>query len=156
MRHDESSPSVLKRLRNFCAVKLRASQKISLSPERRPLHKRANEFSLWKALSKTPVAMPDQFLVFEKVLKKRRRTWRWRVCTPDGDVVMDGSERSRAAARYQADRALFLLLLSAPYQSIRRVARTRAKIASKIALGFALFVLCGITADGQNLTDLLF
>jgi hypothetical protein len=76
--------------------------------------------------------MPDQFLVFEKVLKKRRRTWRWRVCTPEGDVVMDGSERSRAAARYQADKALFLLLLTAPYQSIRRAARTRAKIASKI------------------------
>ena len=32
---------------------------------------------------------------------------------------MDGSESSRAAAKYKADRALFLLLLSAPYQSIR-------------------------------------
>jgi hypothetical protein len=59
--------------------------------------------------------MPDQFLVFEKVLKKRRRTWKWRVCTTEGDVIMHGSESSRPAARYQADRALFLLLLSAPF-----------------------------------------
>jgi hypothetical protein len=28
---------------------------------------------------------------------------------------MQGSERSRPAAKYKADRALFLLLLSAPY-----------------------------------------
>jgi hypothetical protein len=70
--------------------------------------------------------MPDQFLVFEKVLKKRRRTWKWRVCTPEGAVVMHGLESSRPAASYQADRALFLLLLSAPYQSIRLAARAKA------------------------------
>jgi hypothetical protein len=84
--------------------------------------------------------MPDQFPVFEEVLKKRGRTWRWRVCTTEGDVVMQGSESSRPAAKYQADRALFLLLLSAPYQ-IRRL---------------TLLVLVGITAAWQNLTELLF
>jgi len=62
--------------------------------------------------------MPDQFPVFEELLKKRRRTWRWRVCTPEGDVVMQGSESSRPAAKYKADRALFLLLLSAPYRLV--------------------------------------
>ena len=46
---------------------------------------------------------------------------------------MHGSESSRPAARYQADRALFLLLLSAPYQSIRLAAR--AKAVSKVTLG---------------------
>lgn len=66
------------------------------------------------------IAMADQFPVFEVTLKKRRRTtWRWCVCTTNGDVVMHGSESSQPAARYKADRALFLLLLSAPYQSIR-------------------------------------
>jgi hypothetical protein len=100
--------------------------------------------------------MPDQSLVFEKVLKKRRRTWKWRVGTTEGDVIMHGSESSQPAARYQADRALFLLLLSAPYQSIRVVARARAKTVSKVALGLAVFVLCGMTAGRQNLTDLLF
>ena len=61
----------------------------------------------------------DQFPVFELLVKKRGRIWRWSVCTPEGAVVMDGSERNRPAAKYKADRALFLLLLSAPYQSIR-------------------------------------
>jgi len=32
--------------------------------------------------------------------------------------VMQGSEGSRPAAKYKAARALFLLLLSAPYRSI--------------------------------------
>jgi hypothetical protein len=73
--------------------------------------------------------MPDQFLVFEKVLKKSRRNWKWRVCIPEGDVIMHGSESSRPAAGYQADRALFLLLLSAPYQSIRLAAQRRGWIA---------------------------
>jgi hypothetical protein len=60
---------------------------------------------------------PDQFQVFEVVLKKRRRKWLWRVCTTDGDVVIEGSEGSRPAAEYNANRALFLLLLSAPYRT---------------------------------------
>ena len=46
---------------------------------------------------------------------------------------MHGLESSRPAAGYQADRALFLLLLSAPYQSIRLAAR--AKVVSKITPG---------------------
>ena len=76
--------------------------------------------------------MPDQFPVFEELLKKRRRTWRWRVCTTEGDVVMQGSESSRPAAKYKADRALFLLLLSAPYRLVPNktvyVAAKRAKM----------------------------
>jgi hypothetical protein len=41
------------------------------------------------------------------------------VCTTEGAVVMQGSESSRPAAKYKAYRALFLLLLSAPYRSIQ-------------------------------------
>jgi len=67
--------------------------------------------------SEVTIAMSDQFPVFEEVLKRRGRTWSWRVCTSEGDVVMLGSESSRAAAKYKADRALFLLLMSAPYRS---------------------------------------
>jgi hypothetical protein len=63
--------------------------------------------------------MPYQFPVFEVVLKKRGRKWNWRVCTPEGDVVMQGAEASRRAAKYKADRALFQLLQSAPYRSLR-------------------------------------
>jgi hypothetical protein len=60
----------------------------------------------------------DQFPVFELMLKKRGRIWRWSVCTSEGAVVMEDLESSRPAAKYKAARALFLLLLSAPYQSI--------------------------------------
>jgi hypothetical protein len=71
-----------------------------------------------KALRKAPSLCPDQLPVFELALRKRGRTWRWCVCTTEGTVVMQGSEGNRPAAKYQADRALFLLLLSAPYRSI--------------------------------------
>ena len=81
----------------------------------------------------------DQFQIFEVVLKKRRRKWLWRVSTTDGDALIEGSESSRPAAKYNANRALFLLLLSAPYRSIQ-----------------TLLVLFGITAARQNLAELLF
>jgi hypothetical protein len=57
-----------------------------------------------------------QFQIFEAILKKRGRAWRWCVCTVEGSVVMQGSESSRPAARYSANRALFLLLLTSPYR----------------------------------------
>jgi hypothetical protein len=65
------------------------------------------------------IAMPNQFPVFELLLKKRGRVWRWCVCTTEGQVVMHGTESNRPAAKYKADRALFLMLLCAPYQSAR-------------------------------------
>ena len=72
-----------------------------------------------KALRKARLQCLDQFPVFEVVLKKRGRTWRWCVCTTEGDLVMQGSQRSRPTAKYKAHRALFMLLLSAPYRSIQ-------------------------------------
>jgi hypothetical protein len=53
--------------------------------------------------------MPKQFPVFDLLLKKRGRVWRWCVCTTEGQVVMHGTESSRPAAKYKADRALFLM-----------------------------------------------
>jgi hypothetical protein len=61
--------------------------------------------------------LPHQFSVFDVVLNKRGRKWRWSICTAEGRVVMLGAEGSRSAARYKANRALFLMLLSAPYHS---------------------------------------
>jgi hypothetical protein len=137
-------------------TKAPAASKNFFEPHEETATQKNEGLSLCKRWTKVHITMPDQFLVFEKVLKKRRRTWKWRVCTTEGDVIMHGSESSRPAARYQADRALFLLLLSAPYQSIRVAVRARAKTVSKVTLGLAVFVLCGITAGRQNLTDLLF
>ena len=67
-----------------------------------------------------PLAMPDRFPTFDLILKKRGRKWRWCVCTTEGMAIMQGSEGNRSAAKYQADRALFLLLLTTPYR-LRRL-----------------------------------
>jgi hypothetical protein len=78
----------------------------------------------WKDTDMEPrfetMAMPDQFPVFEVILKKRRRSWTWCLCTTEGQVVMQGSERRRPAAKYKADSALFLMLLGAPYRGSER------------------------------------
>jgi len=66
--------------------------------------------------------MAIQFQTFEAILRKRRRTWRWYICTDEGDVVMMGADNSRPGARYQANRALFMLLLHAPYRSSMTIA----------------------------------
>ena len=60
----------------------------------------------------------DQFQAFEVVLKQRRRRWLWFVSTTEGDTIIEGSESSRPAAKYSANRALFQLLLWAPYRTI--------------------------------------
>lgn len=61
--------------------------------------------------------MSDRFPIFEIVLERRRRRWAWAVRTKEGMLVITGSRSSRSAARYEAHRALFLMLLSAPYRS---------------------------------------
>lgn len=61
--------------------------------------------------------MSDRFPIFEIVLERRRRRWVWAVRTNVGMLVITGSRSSRSAARYEAHRALFLMLLSAPYRS---------------------------------------
>jgi hypothetical protein len=52
--------------------------------------------------------------LFGFVLSRRTRgRWDWRVYDDSGLTLMVGRGTSRAAARYQAERALFLLLISA-------------------------------------------
>ena len=56
--------------------------------------------------------------MFEVVLAKRGRSrWEWQVCDRAGRAIMCGLEGSRPAAKYQGERALFLLLSAAPRQS---------------------------------------
>lgn len=66
--------------------------------------------------------MTAQFRTFEAIVRKRRRTWRWYICTAEGDLVMQGSDSSRPGARYQANRALFMLLLNSPYRTSKGIA----------------------------------
>jgi hypothetical protein len=49
---------------------------------------------------------------FEIDIAQKRLRWEWCVRDRSGKVVMAGREKSRAAARYQSGRALFLLLLT--------------------------------------------
>jgi hypothetical protein len=48
--------------------------------------------------------------MMEVTVSKRRRSWEWRVHDQNGTLLMHGRERSRAEARYQGNRSLFLLL----------------------------------------------
>jgi hypothetical protein len=75
------------------------------------------------------IAMRDQFPVFEQVLKKRGRVWRWCVQTIEGQVVMQGTESKKPAAKYKADRAFFLMLFCTPYQSARWSDRDDTEVA---------------------------
>jgi hypothetical protein len=63
--------------------------------------------------------LANQFPVFELLLNRRGRKWSWSVCTAEGRAVALGAEASRAAARYKANRVLFLMLLCAPYSCIQ-------------------------------------
>ena len=49
--------------------------------------------------------------MFDIALSKRGRGWEWRVIDSSGKTVMQGRESKRAKARYQAERALLLLLM---------------------------------------------
>jgi hypothetical protein len=50
--------------------------------------------------------------LFDTAIVQKRLRWEWRLCDRSGRLVMRGRERSRAEARYQSNRALFLLLLA--------------------------------------------
>jgi hypothetical protein len=69
--------------------------------------------------------MTTQFQTFEAIVRKRRRSWRWYICTAEGDLVMLGSDSTRPGARYQANRAMFMLLLNSH--------RTRRPVAPDIS-----------------------
>jgi len=55
---------------------------------------------------------PAHEQLFEFSVAPGARHWKWRVCDYTGRVLMQGREKSRPAARYRGERALFLLLLS--------------------------------------------
>ena len=50
--------------------------------------------------------------MFDMAISKRGRGWNWRVADSAGNTIMKGREPKRAKARYQAERALFLLLMT--------------------------------------------
>jgi hypothetical protein len=52
--------------------------------------------------------------MFDMVLTKHGQRWEWQVCDNAGRAIMRGCEESRPAAKYQGERALFLLLSTPP------------------------------------------
>ena len=60
--------------------------------------------------------------LFEVEIVQRRLRWDWCLRDRSGKVVMEGREKSRAAARCHSGRALFLLLLASCRQSVIRPA----------------------------------
>jgi hypothetical protein len=79
------------------------------------------------------IVMRDRFQIFEAILERRRRgAWRWKVYSAEGDVIVRGLDISRRAAGYNANRALFQMLLSAPYHSKRQ---SRSNSPSLLPLG---------------------
>lgn len=57
------------------------------------------------------------FALFDLSIYRRARAWRWSVMDRSGAPVLTGSERSKSAAQYMAARAVFQLLLTAPYRN---------------------------------------
>lgn len=52
--------------------------------------------------------------MYEVILTRRKRFgWRWQVCDQFGKIFADGFERTRPAAKYNGERALFFLLSQA-------------------------------------------
>jgi hypothetical protein len=58
--------------------------------------------------------------MFDMVLSKRGRGWHWRVADSSGNIIMQGRKSKRPAARYQAERALFLLLMTTRTRQLDR------------------------------------
>jgi hypothetical protein len=59
---------------------------------------------------------------FEIEIVRRRLRWDWSLRDRSGNIVMRGREKSRIAARYHSERALFLLLLASCRRSVTKPA----------------------------------
>jgi len=66
---------------------------------------------LVKIVSKDASPRNPIFVVTFEVVPAKcgRKRWEWRVCDRDGKVINYGLERTRATAKYEGERALFLL-----------------------------------------------
>jgi hypothetical protein len=63
--------------------------------------------------------------VFDVEIAQCRRRWKWRVGNQSGVILMQGSEKNRPLARYQAYSALLLLLRANCLHASLRASRDR-------------------------------
>jgi hypothetical protein len=59
---------------------------------------------------------------FDVAIVQKRLRWDWCLRDRSGKVIMQGREKSRAEARYQSERALFLILLTSCRRGVSRAA----------------------------------
>jgi len=52
--------------------------------------------------------------MFEVAISRGWLKWKWRVCDRQGNVILSGFEKTRVAAKYAGERALFFILLIRP------------------------------------------
>ena len=83
--------------------------------------------------------------MFEVTLEKRGRGWWWRVQDRAEKAIMAGGEKSRSEAKYQGERALFLLLITGaigPSQVLPQFVRgNRGFLASGASLIWSLLAV---------------
>jgi hypothetical protein len=56
------------------------------------------------------IACPLIAMLEVKLIDRARKGWAWQVCDHAGAVLAHGRQKTRLAAKYQAERALFQLL----------------------------------------------
>jgi len=57
---------------------------------------------------------------YDIAIARKRVRWDWCLRDRAGKIIMKGREKSRAAARYQSERALFLSLLTSCRSGVSR------------------------------------
>jgi hypothetical protein len=57
---------------------------------------------------------------FDIAIVRKRPRWDWCLRDRAGKIIMQGREKTRAEARYQSGRALFLLLLTSCRRDVSR------------------------------------
>lgn len=75
-----------------------------------------NGFSIFRCVLKVCLMNAGDFALFDLTIQRRGRGWRWSVIDGSGTPLLTGTECSRTAAHYKATRAIFQMLLIAPYR----------------------------------------
>ena len=73
-------------------------------------------------------AIRGELPTYQIQIKRKRVRWKWLVSTLGGDPMMHGSEASRAAAAYAANRAVFLLIATPTANCKSALTRNRERI----------------------------
>jgi hypothetical protein len=74
---------------------------------------RTDGLGLWTYLGRMQLEGAARAVLEVLITERSPTKWEWRVCDCQGTTIMGGFERTRPAAKYRGNRALFLLLSTA-------------------------------------------